>query len=127
MSTTDDVVTLSFPSDPSYLRLARLAAADAGARAGFTYEEIDDLRIGVDELSQRLLAAGGHVTITFATTSGSVEAHGEGSAPGRADPSAIALAIIRAVVDEHAFGDADGRAWFRMLKNAFDGTSDEPA
>ena len=40
---TVDAVELKIPASASYLRLARLAAADVAARAGWTYEEIDAL------------------------------------------------------------------------------------
>jgi hypothetical protein len=109
-------VSLTFPADPSFLRLARLAAADAGSRAGFTFEDIDDLRIGIDELSHRLLGGVGIVTIVFDTADGTVEARGEGTEAGTDNPSEISQAIVAAVVDEHAFGDRDGHAWFRLLK-----------
>jgi hypothetical protein len=110
-------VVLTFPADPSFLRLARLAAADAGSRAGFTFEEIDDLRIGLDELCHRLLDGTGTATITFETSEGSVIARGEGSASGNGEPSDISSAIVRAVTDEHEFGDRDGHAWFRLTKH----------
>ncbi len=109
-------VVLTFPADPSFLRLARLAAADAGSRAGFTFEEIDDLRIGLDELCQRLLEGSGTATITFETSDGTVVALGEGSAPGNAHPSEISSAIVTAVTDEHEYGDHEGHAWFRLAK-----------
>ncbi len=110
-------VVLTFPADPAFLRLARLAAADAGSRAGFTFEEIDDLRIGIDELSHRLLDGEGTATITFETSDGSVVALGEGSAPGTGEPSEISIAIVDAVTDEHSFGDREGGAWFRLVKH----------
>jgi len=35
-------VVVTMPADPTFLRLARLAAADAGTRAGFTVEDVED-------------------------------------------------------------------------------------
>ena len=43
-------MTVTFPAVPQYLRLARIATADAASRAGLDYEEIDDVRIAVSEL-----------------------------------------------------------------------------
>ena len=43
-------MTVTFPAVPEYLRLARIATADAASRAGLDYEEIDDVRIAVSEL-----------------------------------------------------------------------------
>lgn len=43
-------IELSFPTHPSLVVLARFAAATVAARAGFDVEEIEDLRLAVDEL-----------------------------------------------------------------------------
>jgi serine/threonine-protein kinase RsbW len=48
-------IRLIIPGKPDFLRLARLAAADAGSRAGLTFDEIEDLRIAVDEACAMLL------------------------------------------------------------------------
>src|SRR5215218_3002901 len=50
---------LIIPGKPDFLRLARLAAADAGSRAGLTFDEIEDLRIAVDELCHSVMRADG--------------------------------------------------------------------
>ena len=60
-----DEITITFPARPEYLRLARIATADAASRAGLDYEEIDDMRIAVSELCG-LLADGRSPTITLA-------------------------------------------------------------
>jgi hypothetical protein len=117
-------VVLTLPADPSFLRLARLAAADAGTRAGFNFEEIDDLRIGIDELCGRLFDGVGSATITLETSEGTVEASGEGSTSGAAEPSDISQAIVAAVVDEHSFGNRDGHAWFRLVKHGSTSTAE---
>jgi hypothetical protein len=113
-------VVLTLPADPSFLRLARLAAADAGARAGFNFEEIDDLRIGLDELCGRLFDGVGTATITFEVSDGCVAARGEASNVTSLEPSDISQAIVEAVVDEHSFGNSDGRAWFELVKQGTD-------
>ena len=45
-----DVVGLSIPSGADLLVLARLTAATVASRAGFDVEEVEDLRLAVDEL-----------------------------------------------------------------------------
>src|SRR4051812_44266283 len=50
-----DSVALDVPGRPEYLRLVRLAAADCGTRADLSFEEVEDLRIAVDELSYALM------------------------------------------------------------------------
>jgi len=43
-------IELSFTAQPELVVLARFAAATVAARAGFDLEEIEDLRLAVDEL-----------------------------------------------------------------------------
>lgn len=50
-----EVVRIAVPADPSYLSLLRSAAASLGARLDLTLDEIDDLRIAVDEAGALLL------------------------------------------------------------------------
>jgi O-succinylbenzoate synthase len=46
-----EVIEISIPGSVDLVVLARFAAATIGARAGFDLDEIDDLRLAVDELS----------------------------------------------------------------------------
>src|SRR2546423_7856230 len=48
-------VRLVVPASPEYLRLVRLTAAGMASRLGFTFDEVEDLRIAVDELCFHLL------------------------------------------------------------------------
>ena len=76
-------VTLVIPASPDFLRLARLASTDAGSRAGFDYEEIDDLRMAVSELCHLVIGegSGGSVTLRFeiGPDDVSVDGHASGS------------------------------------------------
>jgi serine/threonine-protein kinase RsbW len=61
----DDVVVLVVPADGSYLAVLRTATAGLAARLQFTLDEIEDLRIAVDEACAILLAlAPGHSEVT---------------------------------------------------------------
>lgn len=51
----DDVVVLVVPADGSYLAVLRTATAGLAARLQFTLDEIEDLRIAVDEACAMLL------------------------------------------------------------------------
>src|SRR5438034_11475948 len=44
---------------PEFLRLARLTAAGLATRLGFTYDEVEDLRIAIDELCFSLVGNSG--------------------------------------------------------------------
>jgi serine/threonine-protein kinase RsbW len=43
-------VHVKVPAQPAYLRLGRLVAAGLAGECGFTVDEVDELRIAVDEL-----------------------------------------------------------------------------
>jgi len=55
----DDVVVLTVPADGAYLSVLRTATAGLAARLHFTLDEIEDLRIAVDEACAMLLADAG--------------------------------------------------------------------
>ena len=111
-------VVVTMPADASFVRLARLAAADAGSRAGFMIEEIDDLRIAVDELCIQAMGAAGTVSLTLATAPGVVEIEGSGPPAPDNDFGDIAEAIVTAVVDEHSVVTEDGTRRFRLRKQS---------
>ncbi|SNQ47746.1 Anti-sigma factor (fragment) [Frankia canadensis] len=52
-----DVVQLALPADSAYLTVLRTATASLAARLDFTLDDIEDLRIAVDEASALLLVA----------------------------------------------------------------------
>ncbi len=116
-----DVIRLSIPGTPDFLRVARLMAADVGSRAGFTYEEVEDLRIAVDELCFALTGHDGieALTLTFLLGDGAVTVVGEGSPAGpHCEQSELSKTIVAAVADEHEIRITDDAAFFRLVKRA---------
>jgi serine/threonine-protein kinase RsbW len=53
-----DVVTLRLPAQGAYLAVLRTAAAGLASRLNFTLDDIEDLRIAVDEACAMLLPRG---------------------------------------------------------------------
>lgn len=117
--TSDQAIELRIPGSAEYLRLARLAVADAGARVGFSFEEIDDLRIAVDELCFALADGDAGVRLGLVYRAGEDELVVEGQCE-RTGPapklSDLAEAILTAVVDEYELGAVEGTAEFRFTK-----------
>lgn len=50
-----DLVSISTPADATYVSTLRLAAASLGSRCGLTIDDIEDLRLAVDEACSLLL------------------------------------------------------------------------
>jgi serine/threonine-protein kinase RsbW len=57
--TARDHVTIRLPAEGAYLSVLRTATAGLAARLDFTLDEIEDLRIAVDEACAMLLAEAG--------------------------------------------------------------------
>lgn len=85
-----DEVRLAVPAAPEYLRLARVTAAGLASRMGFSFDEVEDLRLAIDELCYGLTGHGrrtGTVEIryTIGTEALVVEGDGRFEAPGPED------------------------------------------
>jgi serine/threonine-protein kinase RsbW len=111
-------ITITFPAAPEFLRLARLTSADAGSRAGFDYEDIDDLRIAVSECCA-LIAAGqnGTINLEFSVEAGRVTVGGSAT-PGTLADNALSRTIVEAVVDGLELGTGEGSASFAFAKTS---------
>lgn len=74
-----DAFTIRFPARPGYLMVSRLNASTIAGSAGFDVEEIDDLRLAVNEAVTWLLAdeeSGGEVEVKLSAEDGLVRIDG---------------------------------------------------
>lgn len=113
-------MTVTFPAVPEYLRLARIATADAASRAGLDYEEIDDVRIAVSEMCSVVsVDRAASLTLVFRVDDGSVTVEGEArTGSSTVKPNELSEAIVGAVADEHSLDTVDGVTRFRVVKRA---------
>src|SRR5690348_4618860 len=110
-------VTVTFPAVPEYLRLARIATADAASRAGLDYEEIDGGGVAVSELCSLVSGGGGgSVTLSFKVSEGALQRDGEAPTAGAVTPNELSDAIISAVADDHVLETDGGTTRFRVVK-----------
>jgi serine/threonine-protein kinase RsbW len=97
---------LEIPASGAYLSVVRAAATGLAAQLQFTYEEIDDLRIAVDEACTQLLARRGSaetLRIDYHMEPAELRVDVSVQAPDRGDPlerDTFAWQILTAVTDE---------------------------
>lgn len=108
-----DQVRLSLPARHEYARVARIAVAALALRLGFSYREVEDLRLAIDESLILLLGEDrpdDRITIRFGTDHGLVEVEAEAEFEPVPDPGARERfeAIAGDLVDGWALSD-DGR------------------
>jgi serine/threonine-protein kinase RsbW len=119
---TTEVVRLIMPAVPQLLRVARLTAAGLANRLGFTYDEIEDVKIAVDELCFILVGSKGRdgtLMLTYELQDDRLQIEGQGDfadAEVEPRPSELSAQILAAVVDEHDVGRRGGHVGFRMVK-----------
>jgi serine/threonine-protein kinase RsbW len=120
-------VRLVVPAAPEYLRLVRLTAAGMASRLHFTFDEVEDLRIAVDELCFHLLGSddGDDIPIDedrtmeliYSANADSITITGRtGLSHALPEPSELSEQILDALVDEHEVSGGDGMVTFRLKK-----------
>ena len=120
-------VHLALPATPEFVRLARVTATGLASRAGFSIDEVEDLRLAIDELCFTLIGTKGRpgqLSLRYRLDGSALEVEGtvngnEGAVPHLSEWSDQ---ILDALVDEHEVGPVqdtqDNAHRFRMLKRA---------
>lgn len=96
---------LSLPASPRYLSAARVVAASLGAESGLTVDDLDDLRLGVNELVSLLVEASGpaaRIDLEFDAADGTITVRGRVDGAGQpVEIDELTERIVRAVADHH--------------------------
>lgn len=113
---------LRIPTDPRLLRVARVTAAALAAELPFTVQDIEDLRVAVDELSAAVIEGcgpDGTLELRFAVVDDALSVEGRvagAGAPPELHP--VAVDLLGLVAETHELGvDGDDRI-FRFSKRA---------
>ena len=98
-------VQLRFPADGAYVSILRTVTAGVAARSQLTVDEIEDLRIAVDEACSLLLPharPGADLTATFTLEVGRIGFVAAVAAEPGADPDrgGFAWTVLRALADD---------------------------
>lgn len=134
-----DSVEVTIPARPEFVSVARLTAATVAGRLGFTYDEIEDVKLAVGEACASLIVSGidpSHpMKVRFLLRPDALEIRVEAKAQGislplpapkgsRAsgdlpiDESRMGIFLMQCVVDavESHHNDASGIAEVRLVK-----------
>ncbi len=121
-------VRLVVPAAAEYLRLVRLTVAGMASRLGFTFDEVEDLRIAVDELCFHLLSRDDlddvmpsdedrTMDLVYSAGADCITITGRTGLSGAVPESSdLSEQILDALVDEHEVSGANGMVTFRLKK-----------
>ncbi|MGB5756897.1 MAG: ATP-binding protein [Acidimicrobiales bacterium] len=120
--THDDVwtLTLETPSAARYLHIIRLTSAGAAAEAGLSADEIDDVKIAVDELCSLVMAVAAdtdRLKMRFLADENGITIETVGPPGGKLEVDELAEAILDATVDELVLDDTTLGVGFRLTKH----------
>lgn len=121
---TADEVGLTLPPTSAHLRIARLTAVSVAEDAGLSYEEVDDLRIALDELCLALVEVDDvdtPISLTFQRSDGRVRVDGRRRVAGHGSPqlSELTRRILAAAVDRYELRDVDSSRDGQLRTRAF--------
>jgi serine/threonine-protein kinase RsbW len=119
-----DVIRLTVPATSAAVRIARVGAAGLGTRLGFTFTEVEELRLAVGEAAAQLcdtstdVGSGINLLVSYdiepnglrVTLALYAEADGEAVIPAFSD---LAATVLDTVVDEWHLDPEEGRVELR--------------
>ncbi len=100
-----DLVTVTVPATANHLAVLRTAVGGFAARDSFTLDQVDDLRMAVEEAAVQLLrhSRGDRITMDVETTGQGVEVRLSGQVADDdpvIDESSFSWTILRALADD---------------------------
>jgi serine/threonine-protein kinase RsbW len=123
VTATDDEIILSLPPQPRMVRVARLTASAVASFADLTVDDIDDLKIAVDEACVVLLEHGDGGPVELAFRFGPGEVRVRGRTTGRdvdldGEEVQLATRILSVVTDTFDVAATEGELTFHLQKSA---------
>lgn len=119
MEPLEDLLTLTFPARAGYLRICRITTTTFAGDLGFDVDQLDDLRLAVDEAVAWLLRddeAGGDVSVVLSAANEVVEIRGERHSHAIPESAVDDLvhAILGATLDEYELRSEEGHRSIRL-------------
>jgi len=123
-STAVDSISIKIPASPEYLQVVRLVAAGLASRLSFTLEDIEDLKIAVDELSAYVTGAHGRsgtLAVSFTLQDDRIQIKGTGTYTEaydvRTELTEFSRMILETVTDSAELSASDGTPAFSIIKS----------
>jgi serine/threonine-protein kinase RsbW len=115
---TTDAVDLRVPADPAYLSVVRTATAGLATRLKLTLDEIEDLRIAVDEACSLLLGGRAHpgrtLNAAFTVGNGTISVIIAGPVEELPAGASFSWTVLRALAGEVIVGVNDSGSWIKL-------------
>jgi serine/threonine-protein kinase RsbW len=119
-----DTISVSIPASPAYVSVIRLIASGLATRLEFTIDEIEDLKIAVDELCAYLTGPQGregNLELDFKVDGQILEISGAGrfadGEKARTELSEFSRMILETVADSASLQQKDGTPTFNLVKS----------
>ena len=117
-----DLVTVTVPATANHLAILRTAVGGFAARDQFTLDQVDDLRMAVEEAAVQLLrhSRGDRITMEVVTTEAGVEVRLSGNVADDdpvIDESSFSWTILRALADDIRIDSANAQALIVLAKH----------
>jgi anti-sigma regulatory factor (Ser/Thr protein kinase) len=110
-------VCVEIPAEPRYVALIRVAAASMAADLDPVIDDVDDLRVAVNELVGLMVEAaeGGSVVVHLWSEERTIHVTGQCKGPSsRVSPDQLTLRILDATVDSYEVSDGSFRVHKRL-------------
>ncbi|HVM14752.1 MAG TPA: ATP-binding protein [Egibacteraceae bacterium] len=120
---------MKVPPTPGHLALLRTAVGGFAARDHFTLDQVDDLRMAVEESAVQLLrhASGDCITLEVCSTESGVDVRLHAAVAGSdpvIDESSFSWKILRALADDLRIEMQQGHATIVLTKHRINVTSE---
>ena len=119
-----EIVAIKIPASPIYLQVIRLVAAGLASRLKFTIDEIEDLKMAVDEMAAYFTGTNGRdgtIEVRFEIADDHLEITGAGTfATGekvRTDLTDFSRMILETVTDSASLQQVNGTPTFNLSKS----------
>lgn len=115
-----DTIRLTVPASLAYIRVIRLTASAVASGLGFDVEEVEDLRVAVDELASIVIdhAADTELDLTFTVEDDVLRLDGRAPVDGHdaVHVDGLTSQILSAVTDSYEVALRDGSVHFRCTR-----------